>query len=442
MVDQKKEPEPFTKASALAFLLSSILWTGCTASGQKVGSADPPPTPVMVTEVCPQDVAIFSEVAAQTYARNMVEVRGRVEGYLDQWLFRPGADVKAGQVLYVLDLRPYEAAVEQASGNLHQSEADLDFARNQVSLLQAQANLAAAEATLLKAQQDVARLTPMVKADAASKQDLDAATAALTANQANVKALKANVDQTALSTRTQIASMQAKVEALRAALRTAELNLQYGTIRAPVDGRIGDTLVPVGGLVSPNSPQPLTTIVPLDPIWVRFKMTEPEYLAMAGRGEAVPGGKLPLTLILADQSEIPLTGHIENALNQVDPKTGTLELQARFPNPRHTILPGQFGRVRVEVTERKNAILVPQKAVQQLQSMQAVYTVGSDNKVQQRAVTTADRVGTSWVIEQGLKPGDSVIVEGQLKVRPGMRVDPQPYRAPNDKAGAAHKAGD
>ncbi|MBZ5619669.1 MAG: efflux RND transporter periplasmic adaptor subunit [Acidobacteriia bacterium] len=432
MANQKKEPEPFVWASALVVLLSAILWNGCRASGQRTGATEAPPTPVMVTEVALQDVAIFSDIAAQTYARNMVEVRGRVEGYVDQWLFRPGAEVKAGQVLYVLDLRPYEAAVGQAAGNLHQSEADLEFAKNQVSLLQAQANLAAAQASLLKAQQDVERLTPLVKADAASRQDLDAAAAALTANQANVTALKANVDQAALSTRTQIGSMQAKVEALRAALRTAELNLQYGTIRAPIDGRIGDSLVPVGGLVTPSSPQALTTIVPLDPIWVRFKVTELEYASWANHGQAVPGGNFPLTLMLADQSECPVTGRIENALNQVDPKTGTLELQARFPNPKHAILPGQFGRVRMQVAERKDAILVPQKAVQQLQSMQAVYTVGPDNKVLQRAVTTGERVGTSWIVEQGLKPGDRVVVEGQLKVRPGMRVQPQPYRAPDN----------
>jgi membrane fusion protein (multidrug efflux system) len=412
---------------AVAGALSSIIWIGCEASGQKRSLDQPHLTPVLVTEVTPREVAIVSEFAAQTYARNMVEVRGRVDGYLDRWLFRPGDDVKAGQILYVLDLRPYEAAVEQAVGNLHQSEADLEFAQKQVALLQAQANLAAAQANLVKAQQDVDRLTPLVAADAASKQDLDAAQAALKANDANVAALKANVDQTALSTRTQIDSTKAKMQAQHAALQTAELNLQYGTIRSPIDGRIGDTLVPVGGLVMPNSPQPLTTIVPLDPIWVRFKVTEAEYLSWASGGRTIPGADLPLTLILADKSEYPLTGRIENALNQVDPKTGTLELQARFPNPRHSMLPGQFGRVRVQVAQRKNVLVVPQRAVQQLQSMLAVYTVDPNGTVLQRAIVTGDRVGSSWIVEQGLKPGDCVIVEGQLKVRPGMRVQPQPY---------------
>jgi membrane fusion protein (multidrug efflux system) len=371
----------------------------------------------------------------------MVEVRGRVEGYIEKWLFQPGSEVKAGQVLYVLDLRPYQAVVEQAKGNLKQSEADLEFARRQVSLLQAQANLASTQANLVKARQDYERLSPLVQADAASQQDLDAASAALKVSQANVNALQANVDQASLSTRTQIDAMQGRVEALGAALRTAELNLEYATILAPVSGRIGDTLIPVGGLVTPNSPQPLTTIVPLDPIWVRFKVTESEYLSWARHGQVTPGGGRPLRLILADASEFPSQGRIENALNQVDPKTGTLELQARFPNPRHTVLPGQFGRVRVALEERKNALLVPQKAVQQLQSMQTVYTVGPDNKVSMQPVTTGSRVGASWVIEQGLKPGDRVIVEGQLRVRQGARVQPQPYRSTAPSQPAPQKAG-
>lgn len=418
-------------------LLSVVLLAGCSAGGQKGGPAAAAATPVEVVEIQPADVPIFSDFAAQTYARDMVEVRGRVDGYIERWLFRPGSEVRAGDILYVLDLRPYEASVQQARANLKQGEADLDFARRQVSLLQAQANLASEQANLVKAQQDYERLKPLVDADAASKQDLDAAFAALRAGEANVRALQASVDQATISTKTQIDSTQAKTESLKAALETADLNLQYGTIRAPIGGRIGDTLIPVGGLVNPNSTQPLTTIVPLDPIWVRFKVTESEYLSWAKRGQRTLGGDLPLRLILADNSEFPSKGQIEDSLNQVDPRTGTLELQARFPNPQHRLLPGQFGLVRVQADERKNALLVPQRAVQQLQNMQTVYTVGEDNKVQLRAVTTAERVGELWVIEQGLKPGDRVIVEGQLKVRPGALVQPLPYRAP---AGAAKPA--
>jgi len=409
----------------LAGLAVLIFTSGCAADGQKQDPARAAAAPVVVVDVEPADVPIYADFAAQTYARDMVEVRGRVEGYIERWMFRPGAEVEAGQVLYVLDLRPYEASVQQARANLKQSEADLEFARRQVALLQAEANLASAQANLIKAQQDNERLKPLVEAGAASQQDMDAAVAALRANEANVSAYKANVDQVALSTRTQIDSMLAKVESQKAALRTAELNLEYGTIKAPIGGRIGDTLVPVGGLVTPASPQPLTTIVPLDPIWVRFKVTESEMIQWTRNGRGLPGGDLPLTLILADNSEFPSKGRVENALNQVDSKTGTLEIQARFPNPRHAAIPGQFGRVRVQIEERRGALLVPQKAVQQLQSIQTVDVVGRDNKVSVRPVTTGARVDGNWVIEQGIQPGDRVIVEGQLRVRPGAVVAPR-----------------
>src|ERR1017187_1304553 len=426
--------------AAVVLLLVTVFLPGCTASGERSGPASAPPPLVTVMEVQARDVPIFSDFAAQTYARNLVDVRSRVAGYVDRWLFQPGAQVEAGQVLYVLDLRPFQANVEQARGNLRQSEADLDFARKQVSLLQAQASLSSAEANLVKAQQDDERLKPLVQADAASQQDLDAAVAALRAAQETVKANKAAVEQAALSTRTQIASTEGRVESNKGALNTAELNLEYGTIRAAIGGRIGDSLVPVGGLVTPTAAQPLTSIVPLDPIWVRFKVTESEYLAWTRQG-GLPSAALPLTLLLADQSEFPAVGHIENSLNQVDPKTATLELQARFPNPRHTMLPGQFGRVRVQVAERKNAILIPQKAIQQLQSVQTVYTVGPGDKVEVKPVTTGDRVGNSWIVEQGLQPGDRVVVEGQQKVRPGSQVQPQPYRAPESAPATPRKAG-
>jgi membrane fusion protein (multidrug efflux system) len=414
--------------AATAVLLATVLLQACTASGERSAAAGAPPPLVTVMEVQARDVPIFSDFAAQTYARNTVDVRSRVSGYVDRWLFQPGAEVTAGQVLYVLDLRPFQASVEQARGNLRQSEADLDFARKQVSLLQAQAALASAQASLVKAQQDHERLKPLVAADAASQQDLDAAFAALRAAEETVKANQATVEQTALSTKTQIASTEGRVESNQGALHTAELNLEYGTIRAPIAGRIGDSLVPVGGLVSPTAAQPLSTIVPLDPIWVRFKVTESEYIAWTKRGQQLPAGQL--TLILADGSEFPAKGRVTDMLNQVDPKTGTLELQASFPNPRHTLLPGQFGRIRVQVDERKGAIEIPQKAVQQIQSMQAVYTVGPDNKALMRAIVTGNRTGELWIVEQGLKPGERIIVEGQLKVRPGATVEPQPYHEP------------
>ncbi|PYV13151.1 MAG: efflux RND transporter periplasmic adaptor subunit [Acidobacteria bacterium] len=418
-----------------------LLWIGigaalaslaaaCTSTeANSTQGASPPPPRVSVIEAGAADVAIYREYAAQTYARDMVEVRGRVDGYVEKRLFQVGSDVRAGQPLYILDLRPYQAEVEKARGALAESAANLEFARRQVALAAAEADLAQAEANLLKARQDVERLRPLVKEDAASQQDLDNAIAALAANEANRNAKKANVEQTRLSTRAQIDTTAAKVEANRALQRAADLNLEYATIYAPIGGRIGDSLIQVGGLVTRNAPLPLTTIVPLDPIWVRFKISEGEYLSYFQRGSDGRGPRLePLDLVLADNIVYPLRGRIENTVNQVDPKTGTLELQATFPNPQHTVLPGQFGRVRLRIDERKGALLVPQKAVSELQGLQSVLTVGPDNRVAARGVRTGERVQESWIVEQGLKPGDRILVEGGQKVRPGMVVDPQPYR--------------
>ena len=412
-------------AVAAVLLIVAVISVGCNSKAQNAAGQPPPPL-VEVMSVGTSDVPIYSEFAAQTFARNRVEVRGRVDGYVEKWLFKPGDQVKAGQPLYVLDLRLYRAAVQQAAGNVKQTEADALFAQRQVALLQAQANLASAEATLVKSQQDYERLKPLVEQDAAAKQDLDAATASLRAAEANVRANKANVEQNRLSTSTQIQSTEGKLQAQRGALETAQLNLEYGTIAAPISGVIGDTQVPVGGIVNANSAQPLTVIVPLDPMYVRIQMSEAQYLAYGRRKAAGQDG---LELILADNSTFAHRGQLDSVLNQVDPRTGTLEVQARFPNPEGRLLPGQFGRVRLRTDERKDAILVPQRAVQQVQSMQTVFTVGAGNKVEAHAVKTQERVGEDWIIEQGLKPGDKVIVEGQMRIRPGMPVTPKPFHA-------------
>lgn len=401
---------------------------GCGSKGEQKVAAQAPPSTVEVMQVSPSAADIYAEYPAQTYARNMVEVRGRVAGYIEKWLFRPGQEVQAGQALYVLDLRPFQAQLQQAQGSLQQTQADLTFAQRQVSLRQAEANLAAAQSNLVKAQQDYERLKPLVEQDAAARQDLDAAVAALRSAEASVRANQANVQQTRLSTDTQVQSTQGKVAAQRGAVETANLNLEYGTIRAPIGGLIGDTLVPVGGLVNPTAVGPLTTIVPLDVIWVRFKISEAQYLKLKGKqgGPAQDGPQL--SLILADDSTFPQTGKVTNALNQVDPRTGTLELQADFPNPLHRLLPGQFGRVRYVAEHRTAALLVPQRAVLQNQSIPTVYVVGAGNRIEARAVKTGARVGEAWLIEEGLQPGDRVVVEGLLAVRPGTVVNPLPYR--------------
>jgi membrane fusion protein (multidrug efflux system) len=403
-----------------------IFSTGC--GGAKADKpAGPPPALVSVMEIQPVDVPIYSEYSAQTFARDLVEVRGRVDGFIQKRLFEVGSDVRAGQVLYELDLRPYQADVAKTKGDVQQTEANVSFAKNQVALLQAQADLAQAEANLAKAEQDVTRLEPLAKEQAASQQDLDNARAALKVSQANVDARRANVQQTRLSTKAQLESSAGQLESNKALLRNAELNLEYATIRAPVGGRIGDSLIPVGGLVSKASATPLTTIVPLDPIWVRFKVSEGEYLAYQSRKDRPSISAIPLEIVLADGVTHPYPGHIQNTVNQVDQKTGTLELQATFPNPKHNLLPGQFGRVRFRYEVRKGALLVPQRAVQETQGLQSVFVLSPDNKVVLQNVVPGDRIGSRWIINQGLKPGDRVVVEGTMKIRPGMTVTPQPW---------------
>jgi len=244
-----------------------------------------------------------------------------------------------------------------------------------------------------------------VKEDAVARQDLDNALAARRSGEALVKARKATL------------------EANRAILRTAELNLQYATIRAPISGRVGDSLLQVGGLVTKSSALPLTTIVPLDPIWVRFQVSEEESQIFRQANSK----SLPIELVLGDGTVHPHEGRIENTLNSVNTRTGTLEVQAMFQNPDRSVLPGQFARVRVRTAEHTQAFLVPQRAVQDLQGQQSVLTVGTDNTVQVRRVVTGDRVDERLIIEQGLKSGDAVIVEGLQKVRPGLRVTPRPF---------------
>jgi membrane fusion protein (multidrug efflux system) len=416
-----------------ALALTSIILAGCSSQAQQTKGQAPPPPTVEVVTVAAQDTPIFTEYPAQTYARDLVEVRARVDGYIEKWLFKPGQQVNAGQPLYILDLRPYRAQLQQAQGSVTQAEADLTFAKQQVSVLEAEANLESARSNLVKAQQDFTRLKPLVEQDAAARQDLDAATAALRAAEASVRAREATLAQARLTTATQVKSAEGRLQQQQGSLRTANLNVEYGTVRAPISGRIGDTLAPVGGLVTANASQPLTTITPLDPIWVRFQVSETQYLEYERLKRSAKGQGPPLELFLADGSKFPNAGSIENTLNQVDPRTGTLEVQARFPNPQRTVLPGQFGRVRLQTRARAGVILVPQRAVQQNQTIQVVYVLTPDNKIDARPVKTAERVGNDWIVEQGLSPGDRVVVEGLLTVRPGITVRPVPYKPGQSK---------
>src|SRR5215510_3380530 len=281
-------------AAGILLVIAAIGLLATTHGKAATKPAPPPPPEVSVMHLAGEDVSTYREYPARTYARDLVEVRGRVDGYVDRRTFDIGSDVRAGQVLYVLDVRPYEAEVERARGALAQATADI----------------AQAEAALLKTRQDVERLAPLVKEEAAPRQDLDNALAARQAGEAAVVARKATV------------------EANRAILRSAELNREYATIRAPISGRVGESLLQVGGLVTKTSPQPLTTIVPLDPVWVRFQVSEAEVPLF----QHAAGGSLPIELVLNEGTRPPYPGHIENTLNSVNTKTGTLEVQATFRN--------------------------------------------------------------------------------------------------------------
>jgi membrane fusion protein (multidrug efflux system) len=364
-----------------------------------------------VIELTPQAVRVYGEWVAQTYSPDAVEVRARVTGYIQERLFRAGDIVKQGDILYKLDDRLYRAQVATAKGELAQREAELQFAKDQVQVSQAQAELEQAQADMVRQQINVNRLIPLVAADAAPQQSLDDARQYLAAAQANVEARRVNLQQTKISTRTQIEARQGALEAARGALQQAEVNLAYTTIRAEIGGRVGDTTVEVGGL---------------DPISVKFNVSEVEYLDfIRGGGTRESGQQVPLRLILADGRVFPPEGRIKRVLNQVDPHTGTLHLQADFPNPNGVILAGQFGRVRARVREDKSALLVPQKAVTELQGARSVMVVGRGNKVSQRTVSMGDRIGELSIVTQGLHPEDRVVVEGLQKAVPGAVVNPQ-----------------
>ena len=407
--------------------LAIVAGAGCEYFGRgkdKDAGPLPPPPVVEVIETTPQTVKVYSEWVAQTYSQQAVDVRARVNGYIEERRFNAGDRVKQGDILYKLDDRPYKAQVDRVRGDLAQRQADLQFAQEQVQVLEAQAQLEQAQAELLRRQIMVNRLVPLVAADAASQQSLDDARQFLAAAQANLEARRVNLEQAKITTRTQIDSRQGTVEAARGALAEAELNVSYATIRAQISGRVGDTTVEVGGLATSTAAQPLTTIIPLDPISLRFNVSELEYLSFIQRGGTPESGRqIPLQLILADGRVFPQEGRVKRILNQVDPRTGTLQLQADFPNPEGLILAGQFGRVRAREREVKNALLVPQKAVVELQGARSVLLVGAESKVTQRTVTMGDRIGELWIVTHGLEPGARVIVEGVQKARPGAVVN-------------------
>jgi membrane fusion protein (multidrug efflux system) len=389
-----------------------------------------PAVPVTVIQVTPRTIPIYQELTGTTDATETVEVRARVDGYIDQRLFDAGQLVKATQLLYVLDQRTFKAELQKAKASVAKAEADLQFAKEGVEVLRAESRLAQSKAALVKADQDVARYRPLVRQEAAPKIDLDAALAQQEVLREEVNARKAELTQTKLQQRTQIALAAAELEFARATQRLAELNLDYTEIKAPVNGRIGESNIFVGGLATANSPQPLTLLSPLDPIQVKVRLGERDYLNYIQQAGTEAGGMRRVEdrsfqLLLADGSTYRYPGRFRSADRAVDPQTGTLEITLDFPNPDFALLPGTFSRARVQTGEKSGVFLVPQRAVRELQGVRTLYLVDSEDKVVARTVTAGERLNGLWAIEKGLEAGDRVIVEGLQRVQPGVKVQPK-----------------
>ncbi len=353
---------------------------------------EPPPVPVVAAEVIVRDQPVYFEAMGQTLGSQDVQITARAEGILEAVHFREGAMVDEGALLYTIDPSTLEANLAQARGNLAQAEAALD-----------------------KARRDVARLTPLWEKNAVPRQMVDDAHAA---------------EQSA----------SGAVATAKGAVENMEIQRGYTQIHAPIGGLIGKTEVKPGNLVGRGQSTLLTTISALDPIHVRFSISEQEYLALR---QAYPedkreesAGAAAFELILADGAVLPEKGTVVFADRNVDPATGTLLLEAAFPNPGLVVRPGQFGRVRVPIRQISRAILVPQRAVQELQATYSVFVVTADNRAEFRKVAVGPRVDNLYVIESGLQPGEKVVVEGGQKLQNHMPV----AAAPPPAAGEAPAA--
>jgi membrane fusion protein (multidrug efflux system) len=342
-----------------------------------------------------------------------------VTGYLLRQDYTEGSFVQKGQLLFEIDPRPFQAAADQAAGQLAQSKAQLT--QSQAGLVQAQAQLLGAEANQRRSQLDEEKYRPLFEDKAVTRQDLDNAVQTNQANLAQVAAAKAQVE----TSKAQIEAAAAAVKATEAALETAKVNLGFTRLTSLIDGIAGTATVQVGNLVTPSSAA-VTTVSTLDPVKAVFAVSEQEYLSLA-RADALH--HLQLKLILADGSTHPHDGRFSFADRQVDPNTGAIQMTALFPNPGNVLRPGQYAMVRAVTGEDRGALLVPQPAVSELQGGYEVLVVGGDNRVATRQVQVGRRVGTMWVITRGLKPGDRVVVEGQQKLRSGTQVQPKPFRA-------------
>ena len=372
-------------SAALSGMIGMIGMMGC--HGKSAAAPPPPPPPaVVVATVVQQDVPVSREWIGTTEGNVNAEIRPHVDGYLLRRVYSEGSFVRQGQVLFEVDPRETRAQLAQTQGDLEQ-----------------------AQAQLAKAQQDVARFRPLAAEKAISQQELDNALSAERAAKATVDARQASVHQ-------------------------ARLKLGWARVTSPISGIAGIAQGQVGDLVSPTSV--LATVSQCDPIRVLYKLSEQEYLHTQERLQKDPPGKQgeALDLVLADGTVFPHKGRLLLADRQVDVKTGTITAVGLFPNPGNLLRPGQYAKIRAVTEVKQEALLVPQRAVNELQGGYQVAVVGSDDKAEIRSVQAGERVGTLWVIDSGLAPGDRVVVEGFSRVKSGSRVAPR--EAPPEPAAA------
>src|SRR5246127_910917 len=391
---------------ASAGALAAVLLFFVAHSGAKPTAKAPQPPVVEVAQVEQKDVPVYGEWIGTLVGQVNAEVKRQVTGYLLNRNYKEGSYVKRGQLLFEIDPRPLQAALDQAKGQLAQAQAQL---------VQDEAQLATAEANQLKSQLDVEKYGPLAKADAVSKQDFDNATQTDLANKAKVQAAEAA-----------IAAAKAQIEASKAAVETATINLGFTRIVSPIDGIAGIAQAQVGDLVSTSS-SPLTTVSTLDPIRDYFTVSEQEYLALQERLSNSVKDQWKLQLILADASTYAQEGNFYFADRQVNQNTGAIQLAALFPNPGNNLRPGQYGKVRAMLREQQNATLIPQAAVNEQQGSFLVAVVDKDNRVSMRPVQVGERSDAMWVIQKGLNPGERVVVEGQQNLRPGVTVQTKPF---------------
>jgi len=351
--------------------------------------------------VAQQDVPVYGEWIGTLDGMVNAEIRAQVSGYLLSQHYTEGSLVRKGQLLFALDPRPFQAVLDQAKGQLAQANAQE---------LQAEANQG-------KSQLDVNRYTPLAKAKAITEQDLD------------------NAIQSNLAAKAQVEAAKAAIVADNAAVASAELNLGFTNIRSPIDGIAGLALAQVGSLINAGSTG-LTTVSTVDPIKAYFTVTEQEYLRYVRMNPVesereAHSRQIELGLVLADGTVYPHKGQFYVADRQVNPQTGAIRLAGLFPNPGNILRPGQYGRVRAATEIRRNALLVPQRAVTELQGRYQVAVVDAANSVQIRQVTVGERSDSMWIIEDGLKPGERVVVEGIQQIRPNLVVNPEPFVAPS-----------